>query len=169
MLIISSREFRQNQKMYFEKVDKGEHIIVQRGKDKAYALTPVTENDLYLNSKMIERLKQSILEVESGETKQISTAQEISDLLGMKYTLEFSKIALEDIEKHKKAGDKATLKKIQKLLNELMEHPTTGTGQPEMLKHNLRLYSRRINQKHRLVYSIKEELVIVYVWSAHSH
>ena len=30
MLVISSREFRQNQKEYFERVDKGEHIIVQR-------------------------------------------------------------------------------------------------------------------------------------------
>jgi len=35
----------------------------------------------------------------------------------MKYTLEFSKIALEDIEKHKKSGDRATLRKIEKLLN----------------------------------------------------
>lgn len=55
----------------------------------------------------------------------------------MKYTLEFSKIALEDIKKHKNSGDKSTLKKIEKLLNELMELPTTGTGQPEKLKHNL--------------------------------
>ena len=88
----------------------------------------------------------------------------------MSYTLEFSKIALEDIEKHKKVGDKSILKKIQKLLNELMEHPTTGTGQPEILKHNLkRLYSRRINQKHRLVYSIDEEIVTVYVLNAYSY
>jgi len=88
----------------------------------------------------------------------------------MSYTLEFSKTALADIEKHKKSGDKSTLKKLQKLLNELMEHPTTGTGQPEMLKHNLAgLYSRRINKKDRLVYSINDEIVTVYVLSAASH
>ena len=88
----------------------------------------------------------------------------------MNYILEFSKTALADIEKHKKAGDKATLKKLKKLLNELMEHPLTGTGQPEMLKHNLAgLYSRRINQKHRLVYSINDKKVTVYVLSATSH
>jgi toxin YoeB len=88
----------------------------------------------------------------------------------MRYTLEFSKTALEDIKKHKKSGDKSVLKKIDKLLNELMEHPFTGTGQPEMLKHDLQgLYSRRINKKHRLVYSINEEVIIVYVLSAHSH
>ena len=83
MLVISSREFRQNQKEYFERVDKGEHIIVQRGKDKSYALTLVTEDDLYFNSEMIKRIKESVLEVQNGETKQVSTSQEISDLLGL--------------------------------------------------------------------------------------
>ena len=46
----------------------------------------------------------------------------------MSYTLEFSKTALEDIEKHKKVGDKSTLKKLQKLLNELMEHHDACTN-----------------------------------------
>ncbi|NOY94888.1 MAG: Txe/YoeB family addiction module toxin [Chlorobi bacterium] len=88
----------------------------------------------------------------------------------MSYTLEFSEIALADIKKHKKSGDKVVLKKIEKLLNELMEHPTMGTGQPEQLRHNLTgLYSRRINQKHRLVYSINEEIVTVLVLSAWAH
>lgn len=88
----------------------------------------------------------------------------------MSYTLEFSRTALEDIEKHKKSGDRSTLRKIEKLLNELMEHPTIGTGQPEMLKYDLAgLYSRRINKKHRLVYSIDDDVVTVYVLSAWSH
>ena len=51
-----------------------------------------------------------------------------------------------------------------------MLHPTTGTGQPEMLKHNLEgLYSRRINKKDRLVYAINEEIISVYILSASSH
>ena len=88
----------------------------------------------------------------------------------MSYFLDFSKTALNDIEKHKKSGDKSTLKKIEKLLNELKNHPTTGTGKPELLKHDLEgLYSRKINQKHRLIYAIKEEIVTVYIVSANSH
>ena len=83
MLVISSREFRQNQKMYFEKADKGEQIIVQRGKDKAYALTPIGEEDLYFNAEMVDRIKESIKQVESGKTKKITTSQEINDLLGL--------------------------------------------------------------------------------------
>jgi antitoxin YefM len=82
MLVISSREFRQNQKKYFEKVDKGEHIIVQRAKDKAYALTPISEDDMYFNAEMVDKIKQSILEVEQGQVQKVSTSKEISDLLG---------------------------------------------------------------------------------------
>ncbi|MCG8307484.1 MAG: Txe/YoeB family addiction module toxin [Cytophagales bacterium] len=88
----------------------------------------------------------------------------------MSYVLEFSEHALEDIEKHKKVGDQSVLRKLKRLFSELQKHPTTGTGQPEKLKHELAgLYSRRINRQHRLVYSIKEEIVTVYVLSAWSH
>tara|TARA_A100000171_G_scaffold31916_1_gene30312 strand:- start:1183 stop:1479 length:297 start_codon:yes stop_codon:yes gene_type:complete len=83
MLVISSREFRQNQKKYFERVDKGEHIIVQRAKDKAYVLTPISEDDMYFSAEMVDKIKQSILEVEQGEVQRVSTSKEISDLLGL--------------------------------------------------------------------------------------
>jgi PHD/YefM family antitoxin component YafN of YafNO toxin-antitoxin module len=83
MLIISSREFRQNQRKYFDKADEGEQIIVQRGKDKAYALTPVREDDVYFNAEMVEKIKQSIKQVEQGKVKKIKSSQEISDLLGL--------------------------------------------------------------------------------------
>ena len=83
MLVISSREFRQNQRVYFERADKGEQIIVQRGKDKAYALTPVNEDDVYFNAEMVERIKESIKQVEEGKVKRISTPEGISDLLGL--------------------------------------------------------------------------------------
>ncbi len=88
----------------------------------------------------------------------------------MSYTVEYTDIAIKDIEQHKKAGDKAVLKKLFKLLLELEKHPKTGKGQPEELKHNLAgLYSRRINRKHRIIYKIDEGRVIVLVLSVSSH
>ena len=66
-----------------KKADKGEHIIVQRGKDKAYALTPVSEGDVYFNAEMVAKIKQSILEVQKGKVKRVSTSEEISNLLGL--------------------------------------------------------------------------------------
>jgi len=83
MLVISSREFRQNQKNYFERADKGEQIIVQRGKDKAYALTPVNDEDIYFNAEMLKKLKESIEQVKQGKVKRITSSEEIADLLGL--------------------------------------------------------------------------------------
>lgn len=83
MIVISSREFRQNQKMYFERADQGEQIIVQRGKDKAYALTPVSEDDLYFNAEMVERIKKSMEQVKAGKTTEVTTPEEIDKLLGL--------------------------------------------------------------------------------------
>jgi len=75
-----------------------------------------------------------------------------------------------DIAKIKKSGDQASGKKIIKILDELMEHPYTGVGQPEALKHELSGYwSRRINQKDRMVYKVEEEIVTVTVLSALGH
>jgi antitoxin (DNA-binding transcriptional repressor) of toxin-antitoxin stability system len=83
MMVISSREFRQNQRKYFDKADQGEQIIVQRGKDKSYALTPVKEDDLYFNEKMIKRIKESFLQAQEGEYKEITTLEGIKALLGI--------------------------------------------------------------------------------------
>jgi toxin YoeB len=62
------------------------------------------------------------------------------------FEIEFTERANLDIEKHKKAGNKAVLNKILAFLEELTQHPFTGTGKPEPLKHKLTgLWSRRIN------------------------
>lgn len=83
MLVISSREFRQNQRLYFERADKGEQIIVQRGKDKSYALTPINEDDVYFNAEMVKKIKLSMEQAKNGEVKRITSSEEINDLLGL--------------------------------------------------------------------------------------
>ena len=88
----------------------------------------------------------------------------------MMYDIVFTKIALEDIEIHKKSGDKAILKKLSKLLKELRDHPTTGTGHPEPLRHDRSgQWSRELSKKHRLVYRILETEIVVEIISAEGH
>jgi len=82
MLIISSREFRENQASYLNKVDEGEQIIVQRGKNKAYKLTPVKDEDIYFTPQMIKRLKESIQQAKEGQLTTVNDAKELKDLLG---------------------------------------------------------------------------------------
>lgn len=48
MKIVTSREFRDNQKKYFDLVDKKEQVIVKRSKNRAYKLVPVTDDDMLI-------------------------------------------------------------------------------------------------------------------------
>lgn len=87
----------------------------------------------------------------------------------MIYKVRLSKAAFDDIKKFRKAGNKPTLEKIDTLLEELKNHPRTGTGKPKPLKHLPGFYSRRITKKHRLLYSINDREIIVLVISVSGH
>lgn len=58
--------------------------------------------------------------------------------------------------------DKAKLKKINKLIKESQRDPLVGSGEPEALKSNLSgYYSRRIDDKNRLVYSVDQHTLTI--------
>lgn len=87
-----------------------------------------------------------------------------------KFRVEIKAEAESQIAAHFKSGNKASIKKIEKILAELIEHPFEGIGKPEPLKYELAgFWSRRINQKDRLVYYVEAEFVTVYVISAMGH
>lgn len=67
MLVISSKEFRDNQASYFDRVDDGEEILVQRGKNKAYKITPVTENDTVIPKDYILAPDEDLARAITGE------------------------------------------------------------------------------------------------------
>jgi len=85
------------------------------------------------------------------------------------YDLDFEPIAREGLSRLKKDEPKA-YKKAVKLLEELVDHPTTGTGHPHQLSGDRAgQWSRSITKKHRLVYLIKETEVMVLVLTAYGH
>jgi len=53
----------------------------------------------------------------------------------MAYVVMLSEAAKAEMSIIKRSGDKATIKKIAAMLLELQQHPRTGTGQVEHLKH----------------------------------
>ncbi len=64
--------------------------------------------------------------------------------------------------------DKKILKKINDLLKDIERNGNDGIGKPEPLKHELRgLWSRRINDEHRLIYSLDDKNI--YIYSCKSH
>lgn len=58
--------------------------------------------------------------------------------------------------------DKKLLKRINTLIKAIKKQPFEGIGDPEPLKHNWTGYwSRRINKEHRLIYTVKEDYLII--------
>ncbi len=57
--------------------------------------------------------------------------------------------------------DKRMLKKINSLLKGIQRDPFSGEGKPEPLKNAEGDWSRRINEKDRLVYRIQDNNVLV--------
>lgn len=87
-----------------------------------------------------------------------------------KYTLDVGNTARKELAAHYKAGDKKTIKRIERIFQELSETPFEGIGSPEALKYELTGYwSRQINKKDRLIYKVNENIVTVYIVSASSH
>ena len=58
--------------------------------------------------------------------------------------------------------DKKTLKRINALIRDAQRSPFEGIGKPEPLKNNLSgWWSRRIDETSRLVYKVKDDILII--------
>ena len=58
--------------------------------------------------------------------------------------------------------------KKKSLIISILETPFLGLGKPEPLKYQYSGYwSRRINLEHRLVYEVKEKIVIIHSLKGH--
>lgn len=80
------------------------------------------------------------------------------------------KQAQADLEYWKRSGNTVIMKRITTLLKDIAKHPYTGIGKPEQLKFDLAgKWSRRINAEHRIIYSVQDDVLIVYVLSMRYH
>jgi len=58
--------------------------------------------------------------------------------------------------------DKKTLKRVNKLINDVKRSPFEGIGKPEPLKENLSgFWSRRIDETNRLGYAVDDQAITV--------
>ncbi|MQA07420.1 MAG: Txe/YoeB family addiction module toxin [Pseudonocardiaceae bacterium] len=66
---------------------------------------------------------------------------------------------------HWVATDRATLKRVNRLIDDTLRDPYEGIGKPEQLRHALAgCWSRRITDEHRLVYQVDgDDLVVLQV------
>lgn len=58
--------------------------------------------------------------------------------------------------------DRATLRRINKLIEDILRDPHSGIGKPEPLRFTFKgTWSRRINEEHRLVYLVDGEDIVI--------
>jgi hypothetical protein len=77
----TSRHFRDKQKDFFDLADRGEKVIIRRGKKQAYLLTPVDDEDIYFSPEMLDKINRSIKQVQEGMMTKIETEEELNQFL----------------------------------------------------------------------------------------
>jgi Txe/YoeB family toxin of toxin-antitoxin system len=83
----------------------------------------------------------------------------------MEWKIEFSRTAIKDAKKLKSANLDSNVRELLEILKSNPYQPPS-----EKLSGNLKgYYSRRINIKHRLVYSVNDETKTIRVVSVWSH
>ena len=86
------------------------------------------------------------------------------------YTLIFTDVSLKDLALHKKSGNQATIKRIDRILKELEKTPFVGIGNPHELKHEyIGLWSRHIYKKDVIIFEVNETEKTVLIYSARYH
>ncbi len=82
VLQVTSREFRDKQKAIFDLADKGEKVVIKRGKKQAYVLTPVSDDDLFFTPEMLEKIDKAVQQVKEGKVRKL-TPELQKELLGL--------------------------------------------------------------------------------------
>jgi toxin YoeB len=86
------------------------------------------------------------------------------------YRIILTKQAQKDYRFWVSIGNLGIIKKITEILEDIAAHPCTGIGKPELLKFDLSgKWSRRINTEHRIIYSVNNEMIEIYVLSMKHH
>lgn len=63
---------------------------------------------------------------------------------------------------HWQTADRSKIRRINRLLDDVLRDPFDGIGKPEQLRHVLAgAWSRRIDEEHRLVYLVDDKDIIV--------
>ena len=160
MLAVNYTNLRDNMKTYMDRVtDDYETMIVTRKDNKnVVMLSEETYNNLMENVYVMgnkanyDWLMESKAQLEKGK----SSVHNLFTDNGWKDYVYW------------KTEDRKTLKKINRLIEDICRNGNEGIGKPEPLTGNLAgFWSRRINDKDRLIYKIDDENIYVLACRYH--
>ena len=76
ILEVTSRQFRDKQKLFFDLADTGKQIVIRRRGKQTYILTPVNVDDFQFSSEALERIEKSRQQAQEGKYTECLTAEE---------------------------------------------------------------------------------------------
>jgi len=81
MVVVSSREFRANQRKYFELARTNDVVITSRAHG-SYRLVPVTEEDTVMTKEeLYQKIDKGIREIREGKGYRVTTKEELERYL----------------------------------------------------------------------------------------
>ncbi|MDO8952510.1 MAG: Txe/YoeB family addiction module toxin [Draconibacterium sp.] len=87
-----------------------------------------------------------------------------------KYKIALSDRAKDHLSDWKRSGQLLSVRKIERIFQELSNTPFAGIGSPEPLKYKLtECWSRQIDKKNRIIYQVNIEIDTVFIISVKGH
>ena len=81
MVVVSSREFRANQRKYFDLARVNDVVITSRSHG-SYRLVPVTEDDALIDRAILEaKIRQGIADYEAGKVHRMNEGESSEEFL----------------------------------------------------------------------------------------
>ena len=82
MIVVSTREFRDNQKSYLDKIDSGIEILIQRGKSKCYKIVPLSDDDTLMSKEsFFTKIESALQEAKDGKSIAMQPEESLDDFL----------------------------------------------------------------------------------------
>ena len=70
MLVVSTRQFRENQRQYLGRVIKGEDIILKSRTEGSFKIVPITDDDTLMSKAQLEAIiEQGLQDIKNGKGK----------------------------------------------------------------------------------------------------
>lgn len=77
MTSLSFTDFRKNMASSFDLVDAGEHVFINRGSRKMYAIIPVGDDELTITPALAAKIEKARQEYRDGKTVALKTHEDI--------------------------------------------------------------------------------------------
>jgi hypothetical protein len=85
MLVVSSKKFGERPRSYFDKIDSGVEILIQRGKSRSYKIVPVKkvedeeDDSLMTKEEFFAKIERAARSIKEGRGTRIHSKEELLD------------------------------------------------------------------------------------------